>query len=237
MAPGEKAAANLWSHLRPEEIEHLRELARAEEEAEADVRRIAAKAEEVERTLTALSARRYSNILNAAARALGESSEPAAARAAPVDRGDLEEQLAGLRVRVTEAEDRLRRQRGGLRAKLVALVHTIARERLAPRYVELADGLVEMFATLSSAEELMLSLVASTGDYGKVHHVADHLSWGKLYLPGSNDLPAIAKRSHEEWNLPVVFSGEDALQRGVGQAALARFKESVTAAIGCWPLN
>jgi hypothetical protein len=154
-----------------------------------------------------------------------------------VDRGDLEEQLAGLRVRLVEAEDRLRRQRGGLRSALVALVHTVARERIAPRYVELCDGVSEVFAELASAEELVMSLVASTGDYAKVHHIANRMIWGKLHLPGSIDLPAIAKRSHEEWSLPVVLSGETALERGVSQAALARFKESVTAAIGRWPLE
>jgi hypothetical protein len=237
MAPGEKAAANLWNHVKSEEIEHLRELARAEEAAEADVRRIAAKAEEVEKLLTGLTARRYSNILSAAARALGESTEPAAERPPPPDRGDLEEQLAGLRVRLVEAEDRLRRQRGGLRSALVALVHTVARERIAPRYVEHCDGLAEMFATLSSAEELVMGLAAATANYGAVAHIADVMTWKRLYLPGSNDLPAIKARSHEEWSLPVVLSGETALERGVSQAALARFKESVTAAIGRWPLE
>lgn len=240
MAKGEaaKPAPNLWDHATPEEVERLRELARGVQAAELDIKRIATKTEEVDQTITALSVRRYANRHAAAARALGE--EPALAQhtgSPPVDRDELGEQLAGLRERLKGAEDRLSRQRGALRAAVVELVRVIATERIAPEYVRLTDGLADAFAKLMSAEELVMSLAAVTGNYGAVRHLADRMTWGKLYLPGSTDLPAITKRSHDEWSLPCLLVGETALQQGVGTAALARFKDSVTAEVGFWPFN
>lgn len=229
--------ANLFDYVTAEEITALRQQAAAVEAAEVDIRRIAAKAEEIDRTIAALSSRRQSDTLNAAARALGEAPPLQATGAPPVDRTELQEQSEGLRERLKRAEDHLKRARGALRASITDLVRTICEQRIGPEYVKAAGRIADLFALLSGAEDFMLSLVAASGDYGKVRHVADRVNWGKLYLPGSTELPALAKESHEEWSLPVVLSGATALERGTGQAALARFRDATASAIGLWPFE
>lgn len=237
MGTSETKPANLWDHLTPEEVERLRGLAKAEENAEAEVRRIAGKLEEVERTLTGLSARRYANTLAAAARALGETPPVSEQPAASVDRGELEEQAAGLRVRLVEAEDLLKRQRGAYRSAFAETVRAVCVDRLAPEYVRLVKELEGVMSMLMGAEDFALN-IAPPADPGKVRHVFPRELVAKAYIPGMLDVPAVAKHCHEDWGVPVLFTGSHAFERGLGAAALARFKESATKATGGrWPFN
>lgn len=234
----DSAAPNLWNYVMPQEAEHLRDLERAETAARAEVQRIASKIEELDRTLTLSAASRYRNTLAAAARALGEASPVTESLPPPVDRAELEEALAGLRERRVMAEDTLSRQRGAFRSATIDLVRTICRERIAPEYARVVEQAGAVFAMYQAAETLLLQITPLAA-HTSVQHIAPDGGWIRMRLPGArpSEIPELAKISHDEMGDPVAFGGEYAARRGVGSAALARFKESVTKSVGRWPFE
>lgn len=138
-------------------------------------------------------------------------------------RAELDEQINGLRVLLSDAEDSERTAKANLRRAAHTLMRRCA-ERCADDYIQSAQTLGWCWTQLAA--------VANLG--GPSDHFLKDLSGSQINVPGSESLDALKRQTRQEWGRPVVLSN-DRLGKHL-EASPSEIRKHAEHLVGAWPL-
>lgn len=237
----------LWNRVPDETKEGLLEKKQATEDARNELHRINAVIADVEGQLMTSEVRKKNRGPAIAAQLLGrkvpkeEPEEPVevvkAQRADGIAPDDLRDGLKALRVEREEATAAIKRADAQFRAAIHEAL-TEATKVAAAEYVDAARQLQSAWVLLESAQLFATNAAAGSGYKPVV--TEGGFEWANILIPGSTapSVPALKAASSEQVHgHQVVFSGQNARDRGVTHAAYRQLVDSVRTELGDWPFE